>query len=130
MIQFSAKSAVCVAAAFGVAVSAVLPASAATLTNRDTKAYNVLVIEGENERHVTIEPDQSVENICATTCSIALTDDSEMVDIALADQLMIEEGQIYLLDEQSSEASPGGEASGQDGPEADPPEPGAPGNQQ
>ncbi len=80
-------------------------AQAASITNRDAKAYDILVVEGDQERRITVEPDQSVDNICASACTLAISEESEIVEIALADELLIEEGQVYLLEPEV----PGGE---------------------
>lgn len=79
---------------------------AATITNHDAKAYDIVVVEGEQEKHITVEPDQSVDNICATACTLAITPDSEIVEIAQADELLIEEGQVYLLEPQTGGENP------------------------
>lgn len=79
-------------------------AEAASITNHDTTPYEIVVVEGEQERRITVEPDQSVENICATSCTLAITADSEVVEIAQTDELLIEEGQVYLLEPQSPDS--------------------------
>jgi len=82
-------------------------ATAATITNRDTQTYNLFVIEGEQERQVTVEAEQEISDICASECSIALTEDSELVDIARTDKITIEQGQIYIEASENADAAPG-----------------------
>lgn len=103
------------------AASFAVTANAATLTNRDIRAYTIVVFEGQQEQQFTINPDQSLNNICNSKCSLSMGEDSELVEVVIADELLIEEGQIYLLDPAPAEgdvdaAEPGFQSESNIGP--------------
>lgn len=85
-------------------------AQAATITNHDDKAYTIYVVEDGEQREISVEPQAEVGGICAVTCNIGMNKDEDLYEIAANDVLLIEEGQLLLV-EPEPQAEPSGEPS-------------------
>ena len=54
-----------------------VPAHALTVTNRDKRAHTLAILEQDDEWSATIQPGETLRNLCASPCSIALNPDEE-----------------------------------------------------
>ncbi len=79
-----------------VAIVSAASADAASVINRDQHTYTMRIAEGDQEREITLAPNQQLEDICSSSCTVLLGDDPEPYEIAFADELAIQDGQLSL----------------------------------
>lgn len=70
-------------------------AQATTIINRDPSAHNLRIVEGDQERVVTAEPSQQLDELCSSSCSLFFDDDPDAYEIAAGDIVSIEDGELY-----------------------------------
>jgi hypothetical protein len=78
------------------AIASCVPATAATLDNRDVQSYELTIVENTEQRSILVEDSAMLEGICATRCTVKLGEHSQNINVAVADRLVIEDGQLYL----------------------------------
>lgn len=94
-------------------------ASAASITNRDDRAYTVTVIEGNSRKDHVLKPNAVLDGICEKGCLIRLGDTSDdPFELEGSEVTSIEEGQLY--DDETGVPSGSGS-----GPDAQPSQPGS-----
>ena len=70
-------------------------AHAVTITNRDSQAYKLTVMQGETTKDVTIQPNQTIKGICADNCGIRINDDEgNEYEVDQNEIVSIEQGQL------------------------------------
>jgi hypothetical protein len=96
----------------GFLIAALLPLSAvhaASITNRDDKAYTVTVIEGGSQKDHVLKPNAVLDGICGKGCLIRLGDNKDdPFELTGSEVTSIEEGQLY---DDEAEVSSGSGAS-------------------
>jgi len=70
-------------------------ATAATIKNLDRTAHKVTIVQGDARQEYVLNSQQEVATICVSSCTLYMGDDPDPYDIVGADQLEIEQGQIY-----------------------------------
>jgi hypothetical protein len=78
------------------AIATCVPATAATLDNRDVQSYELNIVENTEQSSILVEDSAMLEGICATTCTVKLGENSQDINVAATDRLVIEDGQLYL----------------------------------
>lgn len=85
-------------------------ANAATIINRDQQSYQIRIVEGDEIRDLTLDPEQQVDGVCNSACSLVLGDDPEPYEIVATESFEIIEGHLSFseglpqtLDEQPIE---------------------------
>lgn len=76
---------------------------ATALTNRDATSHHVTIRENGAEKIMTIEASQEVKDLCSSTCELYLNDDPDPYELASADVLRIEGGQLYYENDEPDE---------------------------
>ncbi len=70
-------------------------ASAVTITNRDASAHKLTVLEGETSKDVTIQPNQTITELCKESCGIRINDDEgNEYEVEVNEVVSIEQGQM------------------------------------
>lgn len=95
--------------------------NAASITNNDKEEYKLTIFEGEKSRDVTIQPSETIEEVCEKLCSIRLNNDEDNeYEFEAKDVIAIEDGYLtypeenveqgstseQLIDEQNGENDP------------------------
>ena len=75
-------------------------AQAATLINRDTATYKVVVVEGDHRQEFTVRSAQELPSFCQASCSVYVGDDPDPYDVASNDKLEILGGELHYQAEQ------------------------------
>ena len=72
-------------------------AHALTLTNRDGSQQRLEISEGGEElsRRIVIEPDQTIDDLCATECTLVLENGDEMT-FDVGEDIYIEDGRFVV----------------------------------
>lgn len=73
-------------------------AYAATITNNETSVQTVKILSGDKEQSFTLNPSDQItvdQSLCGETCVLALQGGDEF-EFVLADDLVLEEGGVYL----------------------------------
>lgn len=71
-------------------------ASAASITNRDTKEYKVTIIEGEKTQNHVLKPSDLLKEVCAKGCVVRLNDsENDEYELEGTEVVSIEEGFLY-----------------------------------
>ena len=78
------------------AIATCVPATAATLDNRDVQSYKLTIVENTEQSSILVEDSAMLEGICATICTVKLGEHSRDINVAATDRLVIEDGQLYL----------------------------------
>jgi hypothetical protein len=78
------------------ALATSVPATAATIDNRDVQPYELTIVENTEKSSILVEDSAMLEGICATTCTVKLGAHSQEINVAATDRLVIEDGQLYL----------------------------------
>ncbi len=88
-------------------------ASAVTITNRDAAAYKLTVLEGETSKDVTIQPNQTITELCKDSCGIRINDDEgNEYEVEVNEVVAIEEGQMTFDGDDKQDADKADEATG------------------
>ena len=74
-------------------------AHALTLTNRDGSQQRLEISEGGEElsRRVVIEPDQTIDGLCTTECTLVLENGDEMT-FEVGEDVYIEDGRFVVTE--------------------------------
>lgn len=97
---------------------------AASITNRDDKAYTVTVIEGGSQKDHVLKPNAVLDGICGNGCLIRLGGaQDDPFELSGSEVTSIEEGQLYD-DEAGVPSGTGSDVSGP-GSGAQPSQPGS-----
>jgi hypothetical protein len=76
---------------------------ALTIVNRDAQAHVLRIIEGGEEREVSLEPSQQADDLCSTVCSVTIDDSSASHLVAADAALSILDGVLVPTDELTEE---------------------------
>ena len=101
--------------AFVATVIWVASVQAAEITNRDQTAHTLIVAEGDNRQEVSIGPEETLSNVCKSTCSVWVGTDPDAYELKAGDVVAIEEGQFYYVtqpapgEREPGQSNPGGE---------------------
>jgi hypothetical protein len=71
-------------------------AHALTVKNRDKTEHTLAILEEDDEWSATVEPGQTLRNLCASPCSIALGADQEL-DLVGNETVMILDGRLIVV---------------------------------
>jgi hypothetical protein len=86
----------------GLALAALLafavPASALVITNNDTAAHQVTVIDGDAKAEHDVAAGAEIEVPCAAKCTASLADKPE-IEVEADDKLVIEKGEMKKSEE-------------------------------
>lgn len=88
-----------------VAVFAATSAQAITLTNRDTSEHKLVVVEGEAQKELILQPAQTLKDVCDNGCVIQLTNGEEY-EFDGTELVSIEDGIMYLEEAAQGAAEP------------------------
>lgn len=94
-------SAVCLALALGGAFVST-SAFAASITNLDNIDRTIVIVEGEEKKDLTLKPNETVDDFCVAPCEIGMPGDDGTFEIAEKEQIVIEDGQFFLEQGDSS----------------------------
>lgn len=72
-----------------------LPAYALTVTNLDKTAHTLAILEEDDEWSATIQPGETLRNLCVSRCSIALEPDEE-ADFEGSESVAIMDGRLII----------------------------------
>ena len=97
MIAKMFSTSLCATACIAVLLST--PAFAATLKNLDKSAHRIVVVEGDLRQEHTIASQQELNRICVRACSVYVGDDPDPYELAAADKVQIQDGELYYLEE-------------------------------
>lgn len=84
-------------------------AQAVELTNRDKIVHNIVVLEGQVRREISIAPDQTLTDLCKADCNIWVGNDPDAYELVATDKLIIENAQLYFV-EPPSDLEPNNQA--------------------
>lgn len=76
-------------------MSTSVAAHALTLTNRDRTAHTVAILEEDDEWSATIQPGETLRNLCVSRCSIAIGPDEDR-DFQGFESVSIVDGRLIL----------------------------------
>ena len=77
-------------------VPTVVPAQAATVTNRDAKDYKLTVLEGDKAQHHTLKPSGILQDVCPKGCIVRLNDsENDEYELEGTEIVSIEDGYLY-----------------------------------
>ncbi len=88
-------------------LSTSIAAHAVTLTNRDKTVHTVTVLEEDDEWSATIQPGETLRNLCVSRCSIAIAPDEDR-DFQGFESVSIVDGRLIV-----TRATTGGAAASQ-----------------
>lgn len=81
-------------------------AHAVSITNNDKEEYKLTIFEGEKSRDVTIEPNETIHEVCEKLCSIRLNNDEDNeYEFEGKDTIAIEDGHLTYADENVEQGS-------------------------
>lgn len=99
-------------------------ASAASITNRDSRDHRVTVIEGSSRKDHVLKPNEVLDGVCGQRCLIRLGDNQDdPYELESSDVTSIEEGKLY--DDGSGEPLENGSGSPGQKPDVQPSQPGS-----
>ena len=81
--------------AAAVVLATSVAAQALTLTNRDATEYTVRISEPENEDMLVIQPEESITDLCYSSCILKLEDGKGMS--FNGDETVVIENGVFLL---------------------------------
>ena len=71
-------------------------ASAAPVTNRDTKEYKLTVLEGDKAQHHALKPSSVLQDVCPKGCIVRLNDsENDEYELEGTEIVSIEDGYLY-----------------------------------
>jgi len=77
-------------------LSSVTAAHAVSITNRDERDHTVTVIEGEAKAEHTLQPSQTLNDICLKGCTIRINNsEADEYRLTASDVVSIEDGTVY-----------------------------------
>lgn len=82
---FAVISSICI-------ISLVSSVDAFSVLNRDARPHLLTIFEGDDQREVSLGPDEQGRNLCNSTCEVFLDDRPEVYEVAATDTLSIEDG--------------------------------------
>lgn len=88
-------------------LSTSVAAHAVTLTNRDRTVHTVTILEEDDEWSATIQPGETLRNLCVSRCSIAIAPDEDR-DFQGFESVSIVDGRLII-----TRATTGGAAASQ-----------------
>ena len=98
----------CVIAVIGL-LSSSIAAHAVSITNRDERDHTVTIIEGEVKAEHTLQPSQTLTDICLKGCTIRINDsEADEYRLTASDVVSIEDGTVFYdgADASAGPASP------------------------
>ncbi len=81
------------------AVGLAMPAQSLTLKNLDRSEHKIVVLQGETQQEHTIAGQQELTRLCTGPCSIFIGSDSAGYELAAADKVEIENGELFYQEE-------------------------------
>ena len=75
-----------------------LDAHAASVTNRDDRAYKILVTEANETKEIVIDADSEVMGVCKRTCRITMKSEPNGIQLEHDDALVIRDRRFHLAE--------------------------------
>ena len=83
-------------AAAAIIIAGPISAYALSVTNRDKSKHTVIILEENDEWSATVQPGETLTNLCASPCSIAIGPDEEL-DLEGNEFVLIVDGRLIVL---------------------------------
>ncbi len=85
------------------ALLAVVPAKAATITNNEASDQKITVLQGDASELVEFAPGQRIEGVCSSSCTLRLGNGDEF-ELEPEDVVSIEDGSLFVVPESQGSA--------------------------